>query len=301
MPSSPATKSVSVILICTFLITSCAETFYSTSSSQVVDSEKLLSQEEAIHIQLYPDRKHPQLTLAVDDVTLKRAQRAETITKHVDNSGTRIGGFVTIVLGGILALMISNGVYDEDTGTRSEPDPDAARSIFIGSLVLGAIMAIIPDSKKDSVTTSWVNYEEHHLKPANQSYLIWSETDASHVVLKKTNEEGLLTVDLLEDLKLNYLENQDSVQISVKPSNRTGKIHTIHLNADLWLKRTIYTIEERLNAYYAPSTSSPVAYSIPLGTMIKPLKKIKDWYKINFNGEVAYVHQESLKYHYALD
>ncbi|WP_258102993.1 hypothetical protein [Marinoscillum sp. MHG1-6] len=301
MKLNPLYRCLSLSISLSLFVSSCSSTYYSHRIRAIPESDKTIQTSELLRVFQLPNDHSSELFVEVNNVIEQEITEEHITTKHIDHSETRISGVVTIVLGALLALIVGTDTYDEDTGQTYEANPQAAKVILFSSLAFGGIMSLISDSEKDSIELVKRNSIFEEYSDEGRAYVVWPELSPSKSVLRSVND-GLLAVDLLEDFGLDYFDNQETATIYFKSVEDTAVTHTLSIEINTWLKKTIVNKgERRIATYYAPSKMAEIAFSLSSGRRIRPIKKVGEWYKIEDNKEIVYVHDQDVEFYYSLD
>ena len=293
--------STTVIIAISLIICSCSTTRYRTKVSAVPNSRKLLSSYYSCKVTRLPSVRDTELTVSFEKVNQYELLEQKRKVKEIDNQGTRLGGWVTMGLGALIGGIVAVGGNDDD-GNYIEPNPGAGKGILIGSLLLGGIMAIIPNSSEElSSTTTSLKYEAYEsIQDQDSVYTIWSNIYPQKVISRTlVNEE--LNLDVVTDLGLNYFENEDSIQVYFKSHWDETLIYTVDFLASDYLKRYLNTNEmnDGISLYQAPTINAPVISQLRKGDVLEFLEKKGDWYKVLWNQRNVYLKAGSIGYFFA--
>lgn len=293
--------SAVIMIALSQIIYSCTTTRFTTKISEVPDSRKLVKSHFNCTVHELPSAENRGLTVSFEKINLYEFQEQETEFKEMDNSGTRVGGLCTILVGSLLGGAVALGGTDED-GNHFEPNPEAGKGIFIGGLILGGILTITPDSKKQvsSATTSR-KYEEYEpIQDQDSIYTIWSSIYPEKTISRTlVNEE--IELDVVTDLGLDYVENKDSIQVYFRSNMDETLIYTVDFLASDYLKRylNVSDVSDSLFLYQAPTINAPIVGHFTKGDDLAYVESKQEWYKVIWNNRMVYLKAQGIGYFFA--
>lgn len=293
--------SAAVTIALSLIISSCTTTRYSTKISVVPDSRKLLSSYYNCTVHRLPSSWDTGLTVSFEKVNQYQLQEQKKEFKEMDNKETRIAGWCTILLGALVGGAVAAGGTDEN-GNYIEPDPETGKGILVGGLLLGGVLAIIPDSKTEvSSSISNAKHEEYEfIQDQDSVYTVWSSIYPEKVISRTLiNEE--INLDVVTDLGLDYVANEDSIKVYFKSNLDETLIYTVDFLASDYLTRYLNTNEvgDSIFLYQAPTINSPIIYHLKKGDDLELIEKKEEWYKVKWNERTVYLKAESIEYFFA--
>ncbi len=292
-------KSSSILLAISLTITSCSSSVYSTKTYAIPGSRTTLDSYYNCLVKALPSTFDTSLEVYFSKVTEYEVQEEKKVIKHTDHSGTRLGGICTMLVGSLTGALVAIGGTDED-GNYSEPDPELGRGIIVGSLVVGGLFALIPNSKSE--VSSSINSQKHkrHEAAKDTLYSVWSSVYPDRIIQKKTvNRE--VKLDVITDLGLDYIENTDSVKVYFKSNQDETLVYTVDFLASNYLKQYLNTkeINNKIPLHQAPTASSPIMGNLSEGDNLELLETRGRWYRVLWNGKKVYLASERIGYFFA--
>ncbi|MDW3194988.1 MAG: SH3 domain-containing protein [Cytophagales bacterium] len=295
-------KHFSIVMVAiTLFISSCTTMRNSTQTTEIPDSRMFLDSTYRCVVHELPTSWDPELTVSFEKVTQYEFQELITEFEEADNGETRVAGGVTMLTGALLAGIVALGGEDDD-GNYIEPNPEAGKGILIGGLVLGGIMAIIPDSKKkisSSVSTKTLE-ENEAINDQDSVYSVWSNVKAGEAI-RRTLVDDEIELDVIEDLGLDYVENKDSIQVYFKSHWDENLLYTVDFFASDYLKRYLNTnaVGDSIAMHQAPASNAPIVGYLGKGDELEFVEEQEDWYKAEWKGRNVYLKTDSIGYFYA--
>jgi len=241
------------------------------------------------------------LSVSFEKINLYEIQQQQKEYKEIDNQETRIAGWGTMIFGALLGGAVALGGNDDD-GNHIDPNPELGKGIIIGGLILGGVLAIIPDSKAEisSSTTSQKHETYEPIQQQDSLYTIWSNIYPEKVISKTLVNERI-NLDVVADLGLDYVEKEDSIKVYFQSNWDETLLYTVGFPANRYLKRYLNTntVSDSITLHQAPTTNSPVVGYLTKGDNLEFVEKVKMWNKAMWNERVVYLKAEDVEYFYA--
>lgn len=302
MPSK-LKSTVAVCITLSLMVSSCTTTRYHTQIAEVPDSRKLLHSYYNCTVHELPSANHTELVVSFEKAGQYELQEEKKEIQELDNRETRIAGWCTMLLGALFGGIVALGGTDDD-GNTIDPNPEAGKGILIGSLILGGLMAIIPDSKKEiSSTVTSRKYDEYEpIAPQDSLYAIWSSIYPENIIQRALVHEKL-RVDVVADLGLDYVENQDSIQVYFKSNWDESLVYKVDFLASDYLIRylNVKDLQDSISLYQAPTTQAPVIGHLSKGDHLEFIEVKEEWYKARWNQRQVYLKAEWVDYFFAVN
>lgn len=300
--STSLKHTIAVLIILSLLLSSCGTTYYySTKQFVVPNSRNMTDSYYNCKIYAEPTPEDPRLTVSFEKIALyeQKVQRQEF--EEADNSETRMAGWCTILMGGLIGALVAAGGTDDD-GNPIEPNPGAGKTIFFGGLIIGGLMAIIGDTKTEvsSHITSSEGKERIPLDDQDSTYTIWSSIYPENVISKTLiNDE--ISLDVTSDLGLDYIENQDSVTVFFQSNLDEKVVYQVGIQASDYLTRylQVNTISDSIALYQAPTTNAPIVGYVKRQDDLVFRDLSDNWYHAIWKFRKVYLREESIGYFYA--
>lgn len=295
-------KHFFIVMVAITLFTSSCTTIHNTSkTTEIPDSRKFMDSTYRCVVHELPTSWDPELTVSFEKVTQYELQELISKYEEADNGETRAAGWATILTGAAIGGLVALGGEDED-GNYIEPNPEAGKGIFIGGLVLGGIMAIVPDSKKKiSSSVATRTYEENEAIDQQDSvYTVWTNVESGKSI-RRTLVDDEIQLDVIEHLGLDYVENKDSIQVYFKSHWDENLVYTVDFLASDYLKRYLNTniIGDSTTLHQAPASNAPIVGYLTKGDDLEFVDEQEEWYKAEWNDRTVYLKTDEIGYFYA--
>lgn len=294
-------KKTTVILITLLMLGACSITHYSTQISELPGTRILLDSSYRCVAHELPSTWHTELTVSFEKVTQYEFQELRKEFQERDYKKTRSAGWGTMLTGALIGGAVALGGTDED-GFYTEPNPEAGKGILIGSLVVGGILAIVPNSKDEvSSSVSRQRYEENEAIDKEDSvYTVWSNVYPENEIVRTLVDEEI-ELDVVTDLGLDYVENRDSIQVYFKSHWDENLIYTVDFQASDYLKRYLNAnaITDSLSLYQAPTINSPIIGYLSKGDDLVFIEEKEQWYKAKWDNRMVYIKTDRIGYFFA--
>ena len=299
--STQLKHTTAAMIILSLMISSCTTTHFSTKTSEVPNSRKLLGSQYTCTVHEQPSTWDTELTVSFEKVNQYAVIEQRKKYRESDNSETRVAGLATILTGAVIGGLVALGGEDDD-GNYIEPNPEAGRGIFIGGLVLGGILSIIPDSKTmvSSTRSNLTIEEDEPIQVQDSAYTIWSSIYPEKVI-SRTLEDDEINLDVVTDLGLDYVESTDSIQVYFKSKFDENLIYTVDFLASDYLTQYLNTnkVSDSIPLYQAPNINAPIVGQLIKGEEVKLKEKQEAWYKVEWMDRKVYLEAKSIDYFFA--
>lgn len=283
------------------VISSCTTSRYSTHYTELPDSRLLVDSSYRCVAHELPSTWDAVLKVSFEKVTRYEYQEVKKEFKEMNNKQTRGVGWGTMLTGAIIGGAVAMGGTDED-GFYREPNPDAGRGIIIGSLILGGILAMIPDSKEEvsSSVTRQLFEDNEAIDEQDSVYTIWSNIHPEKEITRVLKDE-VLVLDVVTDLGLDYIENRDSIQVYFKSHWDENLTYTVDFLASDFLKRylNMNNVSDSISLYQAPTTNAPILGYFMKGDDLEFIEKKQQWNKAKWKERTVYLKSEDMGYFFA--